>query len=69
MSEKGRAPNDWTPDNSLYGKASHAPCPPCTLCGQPMYYMFGMVGVFKMHRATDKFLCSESTPIPPQRKA
>jgi hypothetical protein len=63
MSEKGRAPDDWSPDNSLCGKASDAPCPPCTLCGQPMFYMFGMVGVFKMHSGTGQFLCRDEPPI------
>lgn len=54
--------DDWAPDNSLCGKDSDAPCPPCTLCGQPMYYMFTMTGVATMHKGTDDFLCREDLP-------
>lgn len=53
------ANEDWVPDNSLYGKESNQPCPPCTLCGQPMWYMITLFGNAKMHKGTDEFLCAE----------
>jgi hypothetical protein len=56
---ENRAPDDWTPDNSLSGKTADVPCPPCKICGQPMYYMFTLLGVATMHQGTDEFLCAE----------
>lgn len=57
---ENRPPDGWTPDNSVSGKASDTPAPPCVQCGQPTYFMFGTTaGVFKMHSGTDSFLCRE----------
>jgi hypothetical protein len=57
---ENRAPDGWTPDNSVSGKESDVPAPPCVDCGQPTFYMFGVTaGVFKMHKSTGQFLCPE----------
>lgn len=65
---QNRTPDGWNPDNSLSGKRSDAPCPPCVQCGQPTYYMFTMTGVAKIHEGTDDFLCRDEAPRPPQQK-
>ncbi|QBZ73605.1 hypothetical protein SEA_ROSAASANTEWAA_41 [Streptomyces phage RosaAsantewaa] len=46
-------------DRSLSGKRAPDPCPSCTLCGQPMFYMYTLFGMTRMHEGTDEFLCRE----------
>lgn len=67
MGQNGWAPDGWEPDNSLFGKTSDAPCPPCRLCNKPMTYMFGLFGVYTTHTDTGEFLCKED-PITGETK-